>query len=265
MKKSIEYRGVDVFYTLRGKGPALVFIHGYLESKAVWESFIPRFTGDHTVICIDIPGHGESGVIGQVHEMEDMARAVKAVIDAEKREKITLFGHSMGGYITLSFVSLFPGTLNGYCLFHSTCFADNEEKKKNREREISLVKCGKKMQIIHTNIPKGFADSNLGKMDDMVSTMKEIAVMNPESGIVALLRGMMNRKDHTATLKRSVPHPLIIWGKKDNYIPEEVFQRLTEISPASSVIILKNSGHMGFLEEPDCAYSGIKSYLSGVE
>ena len=95
------------------------------------------------VLTLDLPGHGQSGIWGKVHSMDDLAGSVNAILEAENIEKVFLVGHSMGGYVAMAFAELFPEKLIGYSLFHSTCFADTEEKKKNRDREISLVFAGK--------------------------------------------------------------------------------------------------------------------------
>jgi pimeloyl-ACP methyl ester carboxylesterase len=261
MEKSVEYQGINVHYSVEGTGSALLFLHGYLESSAIWKGFAERFSDQYKVVLLDIPGHGASGIMGPVHGMEEMARVAGAVLDAEQISRVVVIGHSMGGYVTMEFVHLFPERTAGYCLFHSTCFADNEEKKMNRDREISLVMCGKKMQIIRTNIPKGFANSNIERLAPWVARAKQIAAGNSDEGIIALLQGMKNRKDHSGLLRKFSPVPLLIWGKKDNYIGEEVFQKLRSIAPGARVVILNESGHMGFIEEPDAAYSGLSGYL----
>lgn len=265
MKKSIDHKGVKLSYIKEGKGESLIFLHGYLEAKEIWSDFTPWFTDQFKVICIDLPGHGNSDLFGHVHEMDDLASAVNAVMLHENIEQSVLIGHSMGGYVVMSFADMFPEKLRGYCLFHSTCFADDEEKRKNRDREIGLIKCGKKNQIIRTNIPKCFADSNIETMDSEVQRVKEMAMKSSDDGIVALIRGMKSRKDHTDTLRRSIPAPLIIWGEGDNYISKEVFEKLTVISPKAPIVVLNKSGHMGFIEEPEITYSEILTYLNSLK
>jgi len=164
----------------------------------------------------------------------------------------------------MEFVARYPEMTRGYVLFHSTCFADTAEKRVNRDREISLVKCGKKNQIVRTNIPKAFADDHHEKLSEEISRCKNIAANTTDEGIVALLRGMQQRNDHSVTLASSAAPALIIWGKKDNYIGREVLDRMVGIAPQATVMVLKESGHMGFLEEPDCAVSGIESYLGSL-
>ena len=265
MTKFLDYKGAGIHYTIEGSGTALFFLHGYLESSEIWNGFTDRFAGSFRVICMDIPGHGRSGLLGEVHEMREMARVAAAVLDAEGIETAVMIGHSMGGYVTMEFVHQFPERTLGYSLFHSTCFADNEEKRQNREREISLILCGKKLQIIRTNIPKAFADEHLESMEESVARAIEVASGSSEEGTVALLRGMMNRNDHSDLLKRTQPPPMIIWGERDNYIGRPVFDKLVGLAPHASLAVLKNSGHMGFIEESDCAYSGMMNYLATLQ
>lgn len=264
MDKIINYQGRKIYYKDQGRGDALVFVHGYLESSDIWNDFVVRFTDRFRVLCIDVPGHGKSEILSQVHEMGEMARVISTVLQAEEIDKVVIVGHSMGGYITLEFAHLFPEMTRGYCLFHSTCFADNEEKKNNRDREISLVLCGKKMQIIHTNIPKGFAADNTERLSESVLKAKEIAASCTNEGIIALLNGMKSRSDHSRLLASKNPPHLVIWGRKDNYIGEQVFNKLVETAPGASFQILNNSGHMGFLEEPDCSFNAIMEFLDSL-
>ena len=250
MRKKIVYKDVEVAYDDRGQGLCIVLIHGYLETRRIWEDFAERLTGRFRVITMDLPGHGASGTWGKVHTMDELAVSVHAVIEAEGIASIFLVGHSMGGYVTIAFADLYPGRLLGYSLFHSTCFADTEEKKKNRDREISLVLCKRKRQIINVNIPKGFADTNQERMKNEIELATKQALTNPEEGIVAILNGMKGRPDRTHVMQDPSIPLLLIGGKKDNYIPPDVFEKLVSLAPHASVLRLDESGHMGFMEEP---------------
>jgi len=251
MKKRIRFKNIDVVYQKHGEGTCVVLLHGYLETSEIWQDFVQKFPEGISLINIDLPGHGASGTWGEVHRMDDLAASVAEVLRSEKLDKVFLVGHSMGGYVTMAFADLFPENLLGYSLLHSTCFADTEEKRKNRDREISLVRCHKKKQIINVNIPKGFAGSNLDRLAGEVERAKQIAHSNSEEGVIAILNGMKARPDRTRVLKDSSLPLLLIGGMKDNYIPVEVFENLVSLAPHASVLKLGESGHMGFIEEGD--------------
>ena len=260
MRKSISFKGVEVYYTDKGSGTCIILLHGYLESGKIWKEFIPLLTEHFRVITPDIPGHGRSGCWGKEHSMNDLADSVKQVMNAESIKRVILVGHSMGGYVAMAFAAQYPEMLAGYVLFHSTCFADGDEKRVNRDREISLILCGRKKQIIKVNIPKSFADSNVDRFQRQISWCEEIAGQNDDQGIIALLNGMKNRTDHSATLSDPTLPLLLIGGEKDNYIPVEVFEKLALLAPHASLLRLAESGHMGFVEEADRSAKGLLEF-----
>ena len=122
----------------------VVLLHGYLESMYVWDDFTPLLTPKVRVVTVDIPGHGISQVSGEIHTMEYIADVIHDMLDAMGIEKITLVGHSMGGYVAMAMLERHPEMVEGIVMLHSTPYADSDEKKANREREIKLIKSGKK-------------------------------------------------------------------------------------------------------------------------
>jgi pimeloyl-ACP methyl ester carboxylesterase len=263
MKKT-RFRDIDVYYTDQGEGTAIILVHGYLESAEIWKDFIPLLTGRFRVICPDLPGHGRSGTWGNEHSMEDLAGSVRAVAAVANIDRFVLVGHSLGGYVTMAFTGLYPERLLGYSLFHSTCFADTAEKKENRDREISLVLCGKKRQIVNVNIPKAFSYDNVQKLRKAVAAARAIALQSPDEGIVAMLNGMKARADRSGILQNPDLPLLLIGGMKDNYIPVEVFERLVQMAPHARCLRLADSGHMGFMEEPEASARALAEFAGGL-
>lgn len=261
MEKRISYRDIQLTYRDLGEGPCIVLLHGYLESGEIWNSFAALLSDRYRLIIPDLPGHGASGTWGNIHTMEELADAIHSILEKEGIGSIFLAGHSMGAYVTLAFAALFPENLQAYALIHSTPFADTEEKRLNRDREISLVRCGRKRQIVLVNIPKAFADSNIDRLHKEVEHAKRLALSSPDDGIVSLLNGMKERSDRTGVLTNHDLPVLLIGGMKDNYIPVEVFDRVVALAPHARVLRLQESGHMGFIEEPERVVKAIKEML----
>src|SRR5690606_19202303 len=91
------------------------------------------------VICIDLPGHGNTGNFGNIHTMELMAEVVNAVLEHLNIYGVSLVGHSMGGYVSLAFAEKYPEKVTGLVLLNSTPEADSKERKINRDRAVDLV------------------------------------------------------------------------------------------------------------------------------
>src|SRR5665811_203208 len=77
-----SFRGGRIHYSDSGKGPVIVLLHGYLESSEVWNGFAGKLSSEFRVIAVDLPGHGNSDVYGEVYSMEFMAMAIKDLINS---------------------------------------------------------------------------------------------------------------------------------------------------------------------------------------
>jgi pimeloyl-ACP methyl ester carboxylesterase len=264
MISTVKYLDTFIRYSDDGTGDPVILIHGYLESLEIWDGFADELAAGYRVICVDLPGHGRSGVYSAIDTMAIMADAVKHVLDFLGIGRTVVIGHSMGGYAALAFEDFYPELTVGFGLFHSHGLPDPEEKKQNRDREIELVRAGKKQQFININIPNAFATDNHIAFAAEIDRARQIALATPDEGIVLALEGMKARPDRRDVLKTSTDPVLIIAGRKDNYIPFGVYEQHFELARDTTVIILENSGHMGFIEERDKSLKGVRKFLEKI-
>ena len=118
----LKHKGITINYSSAGTGTAIVLLHGFLENKTMWNDFLPTLSEGHQVVTVDLLGHGETGCLGPVHSMEDMAESVHAVLKELKLKKSILIGHSMGGYVALAFAEKYPDELAGLCLMNMVSY-----------------------------------------------------------------------------------------------------------------------------------------------
>ncbi|MGE0635145.1 MAG: alpha/beta fold hydrolase [Bacteroidia bacterium] len=246
-KEKIKFRDGDIAYTVSGEGNVLVLLHGFLESMNIWNDFIFVFEKHFRVVCIDLPGHGESDCLGYVHEMEMNAEVVHSVLQRLQITSCVMAGHSMGGYVILAFAEKYPELLKGVCLFHSTALPDSEEKKRDRDRTINILKKDA-MTFIRAVIPNLFAPTNKEKYKAEIAELISVAAKMPTQGIIATLEGMKIRKDRTAVLKEVNVPVLIIAGKQDTAVPFESLLPQLALPKHCEVLILDNVGHTGYIE-----------------
>ncbi|MBN2668869.1 MAG: alpha/beta fold hydrolase [Bacteroidales bacterium] len=262
MIKSTLYQGKSIRYQVEGEGPGLVFLHGYLESLSVWSNLIKHFISDYKVLTIDLPGHGESDVLRTVHSMKDLAQVVKYMMDFTNMPKATIIGHSMGGYIALSFVDYYPEKADGLILLHSNAYNDSTEKRIARDRDIALIRSGKKDIVINQNIPLMFASKNMPEFASVIEELKNQAKKMTDNGIVAALEGMKNRVNNANMLKHLRFPVLFIAGKLDHLIQIDISQRQVENALNVDFKVLEDSGHMGYIEQEELTVKYINSYLA---
>lgn len=106
--------GTPLAYTLAGEGsPALVFIHGWMCDQSFWAAQVPAFAATHTVVTLDLAGHGLSGVTREGWPLMAFGTDVQAVVERLGLERVILVGHSMGGPVALEAARLMPDRVLG--------------------------------------------------------------------------------------------------------------------------------------------------------
>lgn len=258
--KYARFKGGKIAFTDKGKGRAVVLLHGFLGNKDIWADTRDALAKHFRVICIDLPGHGQSDCFGYIHSMDLMAKAVKTVMDQLRLKRYVLAGHSMGGYAALAFAELFSEHVRGICLFHSTSYADSEQKKKDRSKAIRSVKLNPNVYVRAT-IKNLFAAKNLKLLKKEISFATKIARKTPKRGIVNALEGMKDRPSRDILLHFAEYPIQFIVGRYDNILPMQSLLDQSALCKKGHTLLLENSGHMGFLEQPDICVKHLKRFF----
>ena len=259
IEKQIKYNNASINFTDKGEGDAIVLLHGFLESLKIWDEFSDKLSKKFRVICIDLPGFGKSDYIAEVHSMELYAEVVKSVLDSLQIEKCTMFGHSMGGYVTLAFAEKYSKMLNGLSLFHSHATADSDKTKENRDRTVEIVKLNRK-GFINQFIPDLFAPENVEKFHDEIEELKENGRQTTKESVIAALIGMKERSGKLKILiNTDLPIQFII-GKQDSRIPYNEVMVQASLPKYSEIILLGNAGHMAYLEEKEITLKAVRCF-----
>jgi pimeloyl-ACP methyl ester carboxylesterase len=256
----IKIQKKNISFTDEGRGKAIVLLHGFTESMKIWTGFAAKLAKKYRVITIDLPGHGKSACIGKVHTMEMMADFVYDLLKKLKVGKFILVGHSMGGYVALSFADKYPGMLRGICLFHSHCYADTIAEQENRNRTIALVNADK-FSYVAQFIPSLFPVEVHKKFAPQIERMIQRASKMDKEGVVAALEGMKLRKDQTGLLKNMKLPVLFILGQKDSRTPLARLWEMISLPSHSETLLLRECGHMGYIEAPELTYSSLLGFI----
>lgn len=246
--KSLLYKNIQINYYDSGKGHALIFLHGFLENATMWRDYLTYFSTKHRVISIDLLGHGDTGCIGYIHSMEDMADVVHAVITHLKLKRVTLIGHSMGGYVSLAFAELYPDYVKNIILINSTARADSPERVQNRDRAIELIKKNAPM-FITMAINNLFADAIRPLHEAEISHTREEALKTSTQGVIAALEGMKTRIDREVLL-HFAPYPIaFILGQDDPVMPYQ--DTLDQTLGTKVKVTTLKGGHMLHIEQKE--------------
>ena len=211
-------------------------------------------------IVPDLPGSGQSEMIADM-SMDGIAEVLHSIIHEEDIDRCTVIGHSMGGYITLALAEKYWNHLNAFGLFHSSSFADSEEKKTARRKGIDHIKEHGAFEFLKTATPNLFSQQTKDEKPELVD--EQIALLHnflPEA-LVSYYEAMIQRPDRTKILRQTTVPVLFIMGKYDAAVPPEDSLQQSHLPEKSYIHILQHSGHMGMLEEPVTSNSILEKFL----
>lgn len=249
MIKQIQFEGKRIVYLITGIGKPVILIHGFGEKAEVWNNQVEFLKDKYQLIIPDLPGSGQSEMIDDM-SMEGMAEAIRYIMLKENIKSCPVIGHSMGGYIILALAEKYPGLVSAFGLFHSSAFADSEEKKATRRKGIEFIQQHGAFEFLKTATPNLFSPLTKDERPELID--KQVAGLDNflPSSLVSYYEAMMKRPDRTDILRNTTVPVLFIMGKYDVAVPVEDGLKQCHLPGKSYIHILHNSGHMGMLEEP---------------
>lgn len=260
MNKTISFQGKEIFYRVIGNGKPAVLVHGFGEDGEIWDKQVKFLQEKCKLIIPDLPGSGRSELTDEM-SMERMAEVILAIMQEERCVPCPVIGHSMGGYIILALAEKYPEVLTAFGLFHSSAFADSDEKKATRQKGISFIQQHGAGEFLKTVTPNLFAPDSKTKIPELIQDLIEQGNNFTPQSLVSYYQAMMLRPDRTDVLRKTAVPVLFIMGKYDNAVPMEDSLKQCHLPEKSYIHILAQSGHMGMLEEPDKCNRILEEFL----
>ncbi|HJM27996.1 MAG: alpha/beta hydrolase [Acidimicrobiales bacterium] len=211
-----------------GKGPIVVFTHGWAHNRNAWDGVIDRLGKEIRSISWSLRGHGDSeapppGQYTRDHTMSDLARVIP-----DTGQKVVLAGHSLGGYLSLAHCLKHPEQVKGLVLIAA---GPGFRKEETREQwNTSVTEGAKKMDI-----PEG----------------SEAAALHTDSWVIDSLGEI------------TVP-TLVIVGERDKRFAASmaVFEKYLNVT---SSIVVPDAGHSVHSKNPEPVAEAIRNFLSEIE
>jgi pimeloyl-ACP methyl ester carboxylesterase len=248
--------GIDqLAYFDEGKGDqTILLIHGFGEDHGIWKNQIEFLSNHYRVIAPNLPGvHCKPLALhhSQAPSIQMYVEVLHDLMQHLNIEQYFIVGHSMGGYISLSFADYYVNHVQGLLLLHSTAYKDNEAKKTSRMKVAEFIQEWGVSKYLETATPNLFGDAfkkvNPAAIQNVIDSGTDIS---PEA-MIQFVFAMRNRKAMTHLLQQ---HTIPVWmiaGEADLAVPIQDSLEQIKLLPSSNSLVLENVGHMGMLEATD--------------
>jgi pimeloyl-ACP methyl ester carboxylesterase len=260
---SIDINGTQFNYSERGAGTPLVLVHGFPLDSRIWDDQVAALSDRYRVIAPDLRGFGQSRS-DQPFTMESLADDLHHLLTKIGALPCVLAGLSMGGYVAFAYDSKYPTDLKGLVLIDTRCEADAAEGKQKRDKMIETVREFGSEAIANEMMPKMLAPDAEQCRPQLMQKLRAIMESCPPKTIESALAAMRDRRDYRDRLASIAVPTLIVVGDQDAITPPPMSEFMHREIPKSKLVVIKGSGHMSPMEQPEQVNHALRQSIEGV-
>ncbi|HJW71531.1 MAG TPA: alpha/beta fold hydrolase [Geothrix sp.] len=256
-----KINGIEISYTDEGKGPTLLFVHGFPLCRGTWGKQVEAFRSNHRVIAPDLRGLGESEATAGPVPMSRYAEDLFTLMQHLDAGPVTLLGHSMGGYVALAFAKAFPQALEGLVLVGTKSGADSPEASAGRRATAEKVRLEGSSVVVDAMAAKMLSPHSTDT--GMAAAVRGFLAPSKPEGVIGALLGMADRPDAGAWLGAIKARTLVITGADDSIIPPSESEALARAIPGAQLELIPHAGHLVAFEQPEAFNRALAAWLDG--
>lgn len=247
----------DIYFQKQGQGVPVILLHGFPFNRTIWNNFSASLSNYFQVITPDLPGFGKSEGVKRPFTIDEIGDIIANWISKESILQPVFVGHSLGGYVALRVAEKLGDHLNSLVLFHSTAYADSEEKKQSRN---------KVLEFIDKNGVKAFTSNFISSLfvnqqHPAIETVRSIAVEAAEETVKGYTEAMRDRKAKLDVLKTFTRPVLFLAGDRDPGISVESIHQQASVCSMATTQILEGVAHMGMFEHEKKSLEFLQSFI----
>jgi 2-hydroxy-6-oxonona-2,4-dienedioate hydrolase len=264
----IEINGFKINYDEKGKNNSknVLFIHGLGSSSLTWGDIPEALSKYFHTITVDLIGFGKSDKPNADYTIPYFSKFIKSFlrqIGIKDNDKITLIGHSLGGYIALDYAIENKDQVDKLVLIDSSGMLNEPTELLEDYLKAALEanyflrykKANKVFEELLADASKHLHSKTIafiGIMDEPGAKHAFESAYTNSTTIMLDLNRLKQIKD--------IPC-LIIWGKNDKLIPPSHAGKFEEAFENKDILMVENSGHSSHVEKPAMVYERIKTFL----
>jgi len=253
-----------------GAAEAVVFLHGNPGSSQDWIDLIGRVGPFARAVALDMPGFGRADKpAGFDYTVPGYARHLAGALDELGIGRAHLVLHDFGGPWGLAWAASRPAALASLTLINIGILRGYRWHYLARVWQTPLLgelfmatstRRGFHLLLKHGN-PRGLPRPFVDRMFDDFDRGTRRAVLR----LYRATRDVDTAARRLAGVLGRAPRPtLVVWGARDPYVPVAYAERQRDVFPAAEVVVLPESGHWPFADDPDGVAAAVVPFLRRV-
>lgn len=261
--------GLRLHVWSEGAGPAVLLLHGFTGSSETWRPLGSALRSRHTVIAVDLPGHGRSSAPQDParYAVPRFANDLVRVLDAMQVDRVTVVGYSLGGRVALRFALDHVARVNGVILVSTSPGIENPAERAARvaadaELAESVERDGVTAFVDRwERLPLWASQSSLSQ--ESRDRLRALRLAQSPLGLAGSLRGAGAGMDAPVIDRLPdlrAPARLIAGALDARYVAAAT--RMAALMPRADVVVVPEAGHAVHLENPRAFEKAILEFLA---
>jgi pimeloyl-ACP methyl ester carboxylesterase len=253
----VRVNGISLHYEEAGRGRPLVLAHGFSATGRMWEGQVAVFRDRCRVVTYDARGQGRSEVPAALaaYSQPKMVEDLRQLIAHLGLERPVVGGLSMGGNVAVNLALAHPDAVAGVLVCDTGAGSDEPETWAGKVQRWIEILDGPGIEAfaedyLRDPILADYADRSPAAREFLRSAITS----NTAAGLARGLAGVVGKrpslyslKDQLATL--AIPATIVV-GDRDHWCTR-VSEFLAATIPGAELVVIRGSGHMTNLEEPE--------------
>ncbi|GCE13480.1 alpha/beta fold hydrolase [Tengunoibacter tsumagoiensis] len=268
----IPVSDTTLYYEMAGEGPALVFLHGSMVNRRMWDDQFNYFSQFYTVIRYDKRGNGNSALITERDVPYALHEDLWHLLRYLRIERAALIGLAQGGSTAIDFALTYPemvtalvpvsASISGYAFRSASDENPLWHEVQNARKKGDLAELVRLLQRFWTDGPWRTPEQVHPAIRERLQRMIEETVARPNHAQAATARPL---DPPAAGRLASITVPtLIITGEKD-FLDMASYAHIlqTQIHAAQKKVVM-GAGHYVNMEQPQEFNSIVRAFLQDI-
>jgi len=250
-----------VHYEAYGRGAPVILLHGWINSWDVWRDTmlaIPKL-GRYKVYALDFWGFGESAKQRTPpFQIKSYATMVSQFMDIMGIFEAPIFGHSMGGTVTLTLALNDPQLIKKVGIVGSPINGDSLNIFLKLSGVSWIARLAWRVPAIKWLVMRIVLAGDSSRVRKMI--FRDISKTNTEPFFRSI--GDLRRTDLRGEMHRLNVPTLGVFGAQDNIVNPNQSKVLATSVPQARVEIMNGSRHFPMLDEPERFIKIVQEFLA---
>lgn len=254
----------------RGSTEAVVFIHGNPGSSEDWRTLVSQVGHFARAVAMDLPGFGRADKPADFqYTIQGYASFLGRALDRLGIEKAHLVMHDFGGPWGLMWAATNPESFASAVMINTGILGGYRWHYLARIWQVpglgeALMAAATKSRFRRV-LKRG---NGIGLPTEFLDRMYRDFDRGTKRAILRLYRASRNPHrlfDQISESLRALNRPvLVVWGARDPYVPVKHAEQQRETFPGAEVLVLRQSGHWPFVDDPLSVSSAVVPFLRSV-